>query len=351
MLIKKTTAAILHTSHHPLAVSEIEMPDALTFGQVLVQIHYSGICGAQLNEIDAAKGPDKFLPHLLGHEASGTVLEIGPSVKTVKVGEKVVLHWRPSDGIQSETPTYRWNDRKVNAGWVTTFNKHAVISENRLTGMPPDFDLKIATLFGCAVTTAIGVINNDAQVKVGQSVVIFGVGGVGLNICQAAALVSAYPIVGIDLLEIKIEMARRYGATHGINSSGMSPDDLSRAVRGIVGEGGADVVIDTTGAGRMIEQAYELTQKEGKTILVGVPRKDDNICIDSLPLHFRKVLTGSEGGGCQPHIDIPRYIRLVKEGRLNLNGLITHEFPLERINEAISLVRSGEAGRVVVSMD
>lgn len=351
MLITKTTAAILNTSRQPLIVSEIEMPDALTFGQVLVQIHYSGICGAQINEIDAAKGPDKFLPHLLGHEASGTVLEIGPAVKTVKPGDKVILHWRPSDGIQSEPPAYLWNGRKVNAGWVTTFNKHAVISENRLTIMPLDFDLKIAPLFGCAVTTAIGVINNDAQVKVGQSVVVFGVGGVGLNLCQAADMVAACPIVGIDLLDTKIEMARRYGATHGINSGGMSPDALSTAVRKIVGEGGADVVIDTTGIARVIEQAYELTHKDGKTILVGVPKKGDNISIYSLPLHFKKILKGSEGGSCQPHIDIPRYLRLVKEGKLNLKGLITHEFTLERINEAISLVRSGEAGRVMVSMD
>ena len=111
------------------------------------------------------------------------------------------------------------------------------------------------------------------------------------------------------------------------------------------------MVIDTTGVTRVIEQAYELTYKEGKTILVGVPKKGDNISIYSLPLHFRKVLKGSEGGSCQPHIDIPRYIRLIKEGRLNLQGLITHEFPLERINEAISLVRSGEAGRVLISME
>jgi len=349
--VKKTIAAILETSRQPLIVSEIEMPEGLTCGQVLVEVHYSGICGAQINEIDAAKGPDKFLPHLLGHEASGTVLEIGPAVKTVQTGDKVILHWRPSDGIQSDTPVYHWNGQKVNAGWVTTFNRHAVVSENRLTVMPPDFDLKIAPLFGCAVTTAMGVINNDAQVKIGQSVVIFGVGGVGLNLCQAADMVAAFPIVGIDLLDTKVEMAKRYGATHGINSIGLSPDALSTVVREVVGENGADVVIDTTGMARVIEQAYELTHKDGKTILVGVPKKGDHISIYSLPLHFKKILKGSEGGSCQPHIDIPRYIRLVKEGKLKLDGLITHEFPLERINEAIALVRRGEAGRVMINMN
>jgi S-(hydroxymethyl)glutathione dehydrogenase / alcohol dehydrogenase len=349
--IKKTIAAICHTSRAPLTVAEIDLPDELSCGQVLVEIHYSGICGAQINEIDAAKGPDKFLPHLLGHEASGTVLETGPMVKTVKKGDRVVLHWRPSEGIQSDTPAYRWNGQKVNAGWVTTFNRHAVISENRLTVIPPDFDLKIAPLFGCAVTTAMGVINNDAQVKIGQSVVVFGVGGVGLNICQAADMVAAGPVVGIDLLEGKIEMAKRYGASHGINSASLSPESLAAAIREIVGDSGADVVIDTTGLPRVIEQAYELTHKDGRTILVGVPKKGENISIYSLPLHFKKILKGSEGGSCQPHIDIPRYIRLVKQGRLKLEGLITHEFPLARINEAIDLVRSGQAGRVLLDMN
>ena len=194
-------AAILTQSKQPLEVAEIDLPENLDFGQVLVKIHFSGICGAQINEIDAVKGPDKFLPHLLGHEASGEVLEIGTGVKTVKVGNHVVLHWRPSSGIQSETPKYLWEGKEVNAGWVTTFNEQAIVSENRLTVIPKSFDMRLAPLFGCAVTTAFGVINNDAQVRVGQSVLIFGLGGVGLNIAQAASMVSANPVIGIDLLE------------------------------------------------------------------------------------------------------------------------------------------------------
>ena len=171
-------AAILAESKQPLIVDDITLPDNLEFGQVLVDIHYSGICGAQINEIDAAKGPDKFLPHLLGHEGSGVVREVGPGVTTVKVDDHVVLHWRPSKGIQSPTPKYTWNGKTVNAGWVTTFNEQAIISENRLTVIPDSFDMRIAPLFGCSVTTAFGVVNNDAQIKIGQSVVIFGIGGV-----------------------------------------------------------------------------------------------------------------------------------------------------------------------------
>ena len=349
MLGEKIKAAILVELNKPLEISEIKLPEKLSFGQVLVKIHYSGICGAQINEIQGAKGPDKYLPHLLGHEGSGTVIEIGPGVKTVQQNDRVVLHWRESDGIQSETPVYDWNGKKVNAGWVTTFNEYAVISENRLTVIPDDFDLKLAPLFGCAVTTAMGVVNNDAQVKIGQSVVVFGVGGVGLNIAQAADMVSAYPIIGIDLHDSKLEMVKKYGATHCFNSN--NTPNLNDEIRKIVGQNGADVVIDTTGNPRVIEQAYELTHPDGKTILVGVPRKGNTISIYSLPLHFKKVLTGSHGGSATPHVEIPRYVRLCNEGKMKLDGLITHEFKLDEINEAIELFKTGKAGRIIVSME
>jgi len=341
-------AAVLLEQNQPLEIADISLPTELSFGQVLVKLHYSGICGAQLNEIDGAKGPDRFLPHLLGHEGSGTVLELGAGVKTVAVGDHVVLHWRPSDGLQSETPSYDWNGRGVNAGWVTTFNESAVISENRLTKISPDFDLRIAPLFGCAVTTAFGVINNDAHVKVGQSVIVMGVGGVGLNIVQAARMVSAHPIVAVDLHTSKLEMAGRLGASHQLHCDGSS--NLQEDLKQIVGSQGADVVIDTTGNARVIEQAYQVTRPDGKTILVGVPHKDDHISIYSLPLHFDKVLTGSHGGDARPHIDIPNYVRLMDAGKMSLDGLITHEFSLDEINEAIQLIRAGETGRVMIRM-
>lgn len=342
-------AAILVESHAPLVVADIELPGRLAFGQVLVRVHYSGICGAQLNEIDAVKGPDRFLPHLLGHEGSGTVVDVGEEVTTVRRGDRVVLHWRPGAGIQSQTPVYRWGHRQVNAGWVTTFNEYAAVSENRVTPIPDDVDPKLATLFGCALTTAFGVVNNDAWVKVGQSVVIFGVGGVGLPIAQAAAMVSAYPIVGVDRHGAKRSMAEQFGVTHFLDASGTR--DLAAAVRDVVGQEGADVVIDTTGDARVIEQAYELTHSDGRTVLVGVPRKGDKASIYTLPLHFKKVLTGSHGGGAAPHVDIPRYVRLVKAGRLHLKGLITHEFGLDEVNRALQLVRAGEAGRCVLALD
>jgi S-(hydroxymethyl)glutathione dehydrogenase/alcohol dehydrogenase len=342
-------AAILTELNKPLTIADVAMPKQLSFGQVLVKMHYSGICGAQLNEIEGAKGPDKFLPHLLGHEGSGNVDDIGPGVKNVAKGDHVVLHWRQGKGLQSETPTYDWQGRKINAGWVTTFNEKAIVSENRVTVIPQDFDMRFAPLLGCAVTTAMGVINNDAQVKIGQSVVVFGVGGVGLNIVQAAAMVSANPIIAVDLYDEKLDMARKFGATHCLNSK--KDQGTAQSIAKYTAKAGADVVIDTTGDGRVIELAYQLTHPDGKTILVGVPRHGDNISIYSLPLHFKKILKGSHGGSSDPSVDIPRYVALCQSGKMTLEGLISDEFPLAKINEALDKVRSGKSGRVMIKFN
>jgi S-(hydroxymethyl)glutathione dehydrogenase / alcohol dehydrogenase len=346
MQVRTAKAAVLTQSRKPLVVDEISLPEALEAGQVLVKVLHTTICGAQINEIDAVKGPDKFLPHLLGHEASAQVIEIGPGVTSVKRGDTVVLHWRPSQGIQSKTPAYTWRGQKLNAGWVTTFNDHAVISENRMTVIPADFDLKVASLFGCAVTTAAGVVNNDAEMKIGESVVVFGVGGVGLNVVQFAELAGGNPIVAIDLLEHKLEMARCRGATHCVNAAQVA--DVAAAVRAIVGDKGPDKVIETTGVKQVIEMAYELTHADGTCVLVGVP--NEKVSIYTLPIHFNKILTGSHGGDARPHVDIPRLIRLVRAGRLSFDGIITDEFPLTEINAALDLVRSGKAGRVLLNV-
>lgn len=346
MLPKITLAAILTKLHAPLEVDTIELPTTLSFGQVLVKVLYSTICGSQLNEIDGVKGPDRFLPHLLGHEGSGEVIAVGEGVTRIKKGDTVVLHWRQASGLEANSAIYKWKNTAVNAGKVTTFQEYSIVSENRVTKIPHTFDMKIASLLGCAVTTGIGVINNDAQLKIGQSVVCFGAGGVGVNIVQAASLVSAYPIIAVDIVDSKLKRARKFGATHVFNSKKGNVEEL---VKKIVGVEGADVVIDTTGNVNVIEKAYQLTAPLGKTILVGVPKRGELVSLYTLPLHFGKTITGSEGGGSVPDVDIPRYLRLVEKGRLKLEGIITHEYPLSKINQAIEKMREGKTGRIVIS--
>jgi S-(hydroxymethyl)glutathione dehydrogenase/alcohol dehydrogenase len=345
---KTSKAAVLVQLRAPLQVVEIRLPELLEPGQVLVRVLCSGICGSQLGEIDGAKGEDKFLPHLLGHEGSGKVLETGPGVRHVKVGDTVVLHWRKGRGIESATPAYDWGGRKVNAGWVTTFNEYAVVSENRITTVPPDTDPEVAALFGCAVTTGFGVVQNNAKIRIGESVVVFGAGGVGLNIVQAAALVTARPIIAVDLHDGRLALAKKMGATHLINAK---REDARARIREISGAAGVDVFVDNTGLPEIIHMGYELTGPQGRVTLVGVPRKGNDISIFSLPLHFGKVLSGSHGGEAAPAEDIPRYLALYRSGNIRLKELVTQRFPLERVNEAIAGMRDGSvSGRCMIDM-
>jgi S-(hydroxymethyl)glutathione dehydrogenase/alcohol dehydrogenase len=343
-----TQAAILVAQQQPLFVDTIELPAELGVGQVLVQLKVSGICGSQLGEIDGVKGPDRYLPHLMGHEGFATVLEIGPGVKHVQPGDSVVLHWRPGAGIQADPPQYRWRGEPLNAGWVTTFNRHAVVSENRCTKVPANTDPDAAALFGCAITTGFGVVENNACLRMGEAVVVFGSGGIGLNIIQAAALLSASVIIAVDLFDSRLELAHQLGATHTINSS---RDDAEAAIKSALAGQPVDVFIDNTGVPALIELGYRLTHGQGRVILVGVPRQGNNVSLHTLPLHFGKVLTGSHGGESRPAQDIPRYLHLLQQGRLQLDRLVSARYPLEEINTAIASMRDGAtAGRVMIDL-
>ena len=341
-------AAILTSQNKPLLVEEVEIPKELKLGQVLVKVHSSGICGSQLGEITGAKGQDKFLPHLMGHEGCGTILEVGPGVKTVKKNDLVVLHWKKGDGLQSEVPTYKWKGGKLNAGWVTTFNSHAIISENRCTSIPKNTDKELATLFGCAITTGFGVIENNAKLKMGESVVIYGSGGIGLNIIQAANLHSAYPIIAVDIHENRLKTAKKVGATHLINSSS---EDPGKRIREILQKRELDVFIDNTGIPKFIELGYSLVNDQGRIVLVGVPRLGNNLNIYSLPLHFGKSLIGSHGGDIKPELDIPRYLNLIQKKKIKLKEIISDRYPLTDINVAINAMREGKtSGRILIEL-
>jgi S-(hydroxymethyl)glutathione dehydrogenase / alcohol dehydrogenase len=348
-LPRTARAAILTELKASLVIDEIELPKELAAGQVLVKIGYSGICGSQLGEIDGAKGEDKYLPHLLGHEGSGRVLAVGPGVRHVRPGDTVVLHWRKGLGIEAETPRYRWRDKPLNAGWVTTFNDHAVVSENRVTRIPAESDLKVAALFGCAVTTGFGVVMNNARLKIGESIVVYGAGGIGLNIVQAARMASAHPIVAVDLHDSKLELARRMGATHLINGA---KTDAAAQIRRIAGAAGVDVFVDNTGVPAIIEQGYVLTKPQGRLVLVGVPKAGQSSSLFTLPIHFGKTLVGSHGGEAVPQDDIPRYMTLFDALGVRLEELITATTSLADINDAIAGIRSGAiAGRCVIEME
>ena len=345
---KYAKAAILVKQKNDLIVDNIQLPEKLEVGQVLVKIIVSGICGSQIGEINGVKGKDNYLPHLMGHEGCGEVIEIGPGVKTLNEGDRVCLHWRKGGGIQSNPPRYKWKGNVLNAGWITTFNNYAVVSENRCTKVSDDISDDNVALFGCAVTTGFGVIENNADLKIGESVVVFGAGGVGLNIIQAAKLRSAWPIIAVDIYDNRLKLAKELGAHFCINSNKFSPKE---EIERILGPAKLDIFIDNTGIPNIIEMGYEITKSTGKVVLVGVPKAGNKTGIYTLPLHFGKTISGSHGGESNPEFDIPRYMNLLKMNFWNLNNFISKRYELEQINEAIKDMKNGlSAGRLIIDM-
>jgi S-(hydroxymethyl)glutathione dehydrogenase / alcohol dehydrogenase len=334
----KTAAAILIEQRKPLLVDEVELPE-LGYGQVLVQVKASRICGSQIGEIDGVKGPDKYLPHLLGHEGGGIVIEVGPEVTHVKPGDHVVLHWRPGAGIQARPAQYRLGSRTVNAGNITTFQGLTIVSENRVTRIPADVDFEVAALLADTLTTGFGSVTRNAQVHIGESVVVIGVGGIGLGVVLGAHLAGAHPVIAVDINAAKLAKAREFGATHTINSR---EENLADAVQRILGSP-ADVTFDVTGQPPVIEQAWRITGPKGRVVLVGVMAHDRQLSLNTLPLHYGKTLTGSEGGSSRPHEDIPRLLRMIRDGRFDPRSMVSHRCTLANINEAIATMRAGES--------
>lgn len=331
-------AAVLEKLNAPLVIKELQIPK-LEYGQVLVRVHASGICGAQIGEITGAKGEDKYLPHLLGHEGGGVVVEIGEGVSNVIPGDRVVLHWRKGIGIEAAPPKYiDEHGNVIGGGWVTTFNEFAVVSENRLTLVPNDTPFDIAALMGCAVTTGLGIVYNEAQLQSGQTIAIAGCGGVGLNVIQGAALVKASRIIAIDIQEEKGELAKHFGATETMMIQGQSIKDI-----GLV-----DVFVDCTGNVNMIAQGYAIAKK---TILVGQPHIGQDLLLPNMRQNYcGKILMDSRGGLTNPGVDIPLYLKMYKAGMLNLDDLITDRFPLLKVNQAIKTVRTNCLGRCILGM-
>lgn len=334
----KTAAAILVEQRKPLLIDEVEVP-ALGYGQVLVEVKVSRICGSQLGEIDGVKGADKYLPHLLGHEGGGIVREIGPEVTHVKPGDHVVLHWRPGAGLPGSGAKYRLGSRVINAGNITTFQNLTVVSENRVTRIPADVDFEIAALLADTLTTGFGAVTRDAKVQLGDAVVVIGVGGIGLGVTLGAHLAGAHPVIAVDLHPAKLAKACEFGATHTIDAR---TENVAEAVHRILG-GPADVAFDVTGQPAVIEQAWRITGAKGRVVLVGVMAHDRQFSFNTLPLHFGKVLTGSEGGSSLPHTDIPRILRMIAGGRFDPRSMISHRCSLANINDAIATMRAGES--------
>lgn len=342
----KTEAAILVELGKPLVIVPLEVP-ALKLGQVLVEVVYSGVCHTQILESRGYRGEDRFLPHCLGHEGTGTVVEIGAGVSKVKTGDNVVLSWIKGSGADIPGSIYQWDGKNVNAGAITTFSRHSVISENRVTRLPAGISMTDGAFVGCALPTGLGSVFNTARPSPGQSMAIFGAGGVGLCAIMGAAVAGCAPIVGVDILDSKLELAKQMGATHVVNSSKEDPiGAISR-----ICPAGLDFAIEASGRPAVMMTALQSVRSQGGVaVVIGNAHHGEYAQLDPRQLNQGKHLAGTWGGDSVPDRDYPRYFNLISAGKLNLASMRSATYPLERINEALDDLEKGRTTRPLIQM-
>jgi S-(hydroxymethyl)glutathione dehydrogenase/alcohol dehydrogenase len=342
-------AAVLFEINKPLVIEELIIPD-LKAGQVLVRIHYSGVCHSQLNEVRGLKGEDKFLPHTLGHEGSGIVEGVGPEVKKVKPSDHVVMSWIKAGGADVPSTQYRSKNEglTVNSGPISTFMEYAIISENRLIPISKEMSLREAALLGCAIPTGAGIVMRAAQVRPGSSVAVFGVGGIGLSAIMFSSLMNATTIIAIDVFNHKLEHGCQVGATHRINARQQDP---LATIMDITRGRGVDYAIEAAGQRKTMEIAFQSVRDcGGLCVLAGNLPQGERISIDPFDLIKGKRIIGTWGGETQPDRDIPLYVGLYLAGKLKLEALITHEYKLKDINQAFDDLKQGKVGRALIDM-
>jgi S-(hydroxymethyl)glutathione dehydrogenase / alcohol dehydrogenase len=341
-----TRAAVLVRQNEPLQLVELRLPDLLP-GQVLVDIAWSGVCHTQLNEWSGRRGPDPYLPHTLGHEGAGRIAAAGRDVTKVRPGDHVVVTWIKGIGADVPGTVYESAIGPVNSGAVSTFMERAVIAENRVVPIAPDMPLREAALLGCAIPTGAGIVLNSAGVRAGSSVCIFGAGGIGLSALLAAHAVGAAPIIVIDILPEKLAKARELGADLAINSA---REDAVAAVHAATGGTGVDLAIEAAGSVQSMEAAFRATRRGGLCVLAGNLAHGETIRIDPFELIAGKRLVGSWGGGAIPDRDIPDYVRRYRDGTLPLGQLISRDYRLEEINDAMRDLQDGRVVRALIAM-
>ena len=342
----KTLAAILVQTKNPLVLDEIEIPK-LRKGQILVKIHYSGICGTQLNEIDGKKGEDKWLPHCLGHEAVGTVCDTGPGVSRIKVDDNVVLTWLQGEGIDAGGVQYGWRKSVVNAGPVTTFQQYAVVSENRVfnTGNSALTDMHV--LMGCAAPTGMGAVRNVLRVQKGNSFLVFGSGGVGLCAISMARKLGASPIIAVDISDERLKLAKSFGADITVN---LTSESIADAIANHCG-GTIDCAVEACGSPAALNDILSFLRPQGgKVVVIGNAAHGSAITIPSVEFNMGKSILGTWGGDTKPDQDFSSYQKEIEQKSEVFGRLTSEKFLLEDINVAIDKMRTKDVTRPVIEM-
>jgi Zn-dependent alcohol dehydrogenase len=355
-------AAVCREFGKPLVIEYLELAPPGP-GEIRVKIAACAVCHSDIHYAEGAWGGE--LPAVYGHEAAGVVEEVGPGVADLAAGDHVVVTLIRSCGhchycsqgklvsceasfpLSEKSPLGAADGSPVIHGLGTgAFAESAVVHESQTVAIPKDMPLDSASLLACGVITGLGAVVNTAGMEPGANVVVIGAGGVGLNSIQGAAVAGARTIVAVDIVESKLEAAKRFGATHAIDGR---QEDAHRQVRKLTDGRGADYVFITVGAKAAFDQAFRFLAFAGALVVVGMPPSDVTASYqpDAFAYKAQRII-GSKMGSSRIRVDIPWLVSLYRQGRLKLDELITGRYPLEEINEAIASTRSGEALRNVI---
>jgi Zn-dependent alcohol dehydrogenase len=355
-------AAVCRAFGEKLVIEDVSL-DPPGQGEIAVDLAACAICHSDIIYADGGWGGQ--LPAVYGHEAAGVVRQVGPGVTNIRPGDHVVVTLIRACGhcpscaqgtpvtCESEfardtrTPLHRPNGDPLVQGLRTAaFADAVVVDASQAVVIPPAIPLDAASLLACGVITGFGAVVNTAGLRAGATAVVIGAGGVGLNTIQGAAISGAHTVIALDLVEAKLQAARRFGATHAINAA---DPDAAKEVRRLTDGRGADYVFVTVGAKAAFGQAFGMVGRSGAIVLVGMPASGVTIPVDPGDVaHNNWRIFGSKMGGAHIQVDIPRFVTLYQQGRLKLDELISGRYKLEQINDAIASSRSGEALRNVI---
>ncbi|MBV9486313.1 MAG: Zn-dependent alcohol dehydrogenase [Frankiaceae bacterium] len=353
-------AAVLPESGASHSVREIELRD-LGPTDVAVEIAAAGVCHSDLSLATGVL--QQQFPAVLGHEGSGTVTAVGSDVTHVSPGDRVVLNWAPpcrscwfctagepwlcENSLAAASVSHATLDgAELFPGLGTgAFAQQTIVPAAAVIPIGDDIPLEVAALLGCAVLTGVGAITNHARVASGESVLVMGLGGVGLSALQGARLAEAGTVIAVDVNPDKEEMARRCGATDFL----VAADDLAKQVRGLTERRGVDVAVECVGRGSTIRQAWSTTRRGGRAVVVGIGRNDDRAEFGALEVfHFARLLSGCVYGSSDPDVEVPKLIDAWRAGRLDLDALATHRTGLDGIDDAFARMRAGDGGRTLI---
>jgi S-(hydroxymethyl)glutathione dehydrogenase/alcohol dehydrogenase len=367
----KTRAAIAVAPNKPLEIHEVDL-EGPRAGEVLVEVMATGICHTDAYTLEG-KDSEGIFPSILGHEGAGIVREVGAGVTSVKVGDHVIPLYTPEcrqcktclsqksnlctsiratqgRGVMPDgTSRFKLGGETIyHYMGCSTFSNFTVMPEIAVAKVREDAPFDKICYIGCGVTTGIGAVIWTAGVEPGSNVVVFGLGGIGLNVIQGARMVGADKIIGVDINPAKVPMARKFGMTHFINPNEVGLDKVVQAIVDAT-DGGADYSFDCTGNVKVMRQALECCHRGwGQSIIIGVAEAGQEIATRPFQLVTGRVWKGSAFGGARGRTDVPKIVDWYMDGKINIDDLITHTMPLDKINDAFDLMHEGKSIRSVV---